>query len=108
MDVMTKQDIDGVLGILRPISGTTLLSEGGVASVQGIIECIERLEGQIDEARFVLSGWCKIAEERFPYRNGETLIEDWRPTDDTVRPIPYGMIRDLAKLHQRLSREDAR
>lgn len=43
----------------------------------------------------LLQWLAKTCEERYPYRNGETYIADWRPTDDTVRPVGYGVLRAL-------------
>lgn len=43
-----------------------------------------------------LRAWLvKTCEERYPYRNGETYHENWRPTDDTCRPVSYGVLRAL-------------
>lgn len=47
----------------------------------------------------------KTCEERYPYQNGQALIQDWRPTDDTVRPVGYGVLRQLQTIVAALTRQ---
>lgn len=58
-----------------------------------------------DERAALIEWLAKTCEERYPYRNGETYHEDWRPTDDTVRPVTYGVLRAINAELARLSAE---